>query len=198
MARIVKQPGERQKEIIDVAIKLFKKNGVACTSVHDIVKEVGVAQGTFYWHFKSKQDLINTIVGALALQNCRKMAEISKNKKLDAYQKLTKIRDAVFSDIVLTEEAVQQFHHPSNKDIHDQLILEITRVMIPILEKVIKQGVKEKIFNVKDSKKAATFIFGATTIINEASFDDIKNKNKWKSAISEFAFRGLGYQGENK
>jgi AcrR family transcriptional regulator len=50
------------REMIEsTALKLFKKNGVDGTSVNDIVKQAGIAKGTFYLYFKNKDDLINGI-----------------------------------------------------------------------------------------------------------------------------------------
>ena len=62
MARIVKDPEIRRSEIIDIAEELFLKSGYNETAVSDIVKRVGVSQGTFYYYFKSKEDILNAII----------------------------------------------------------------------------------------------------------------------------------------
>ena len=43
------------------AIRLFEKQGVAETSVNDIVRKAGIAKGTFYLYFRNKDDLINFV-----------------------------------------------------------------------------------------------------------------------------------------
>ncbi|TDG00738.1 TetR/AcrR family transcriptional regulator [Paenibacillus piri] len=54
--------GEDKKEgIIEAALKLFEEQGYHNTKVSDIVREAGVAQGTFYLYFKSKEDLFRSI-----------------------------------------------------------------------------------------------------------------------------------------
>jgi len=55
MTRIVKAPDVRRSELIACAQRLFYSKGYENTSVSDIVNEVGVAKGTFYYYFKSKQ-----------------------------------------------------------------------------------------------------------------------------------------------
>ncbi|MFA9457662.1 TetR family transcriptional regulator [Halalkalibacter sp. AB-rgal2] len=47
--------------IVDAAIIRFKEKGFEHTSVSDIVKQAGVAQGTFYLYFKSKNELVPAI-----------------------------------------------------------------------------------------------------------------------------------------
>ncbi|KMK74982.1 TetR/AcrR family transcriptional regulator [Alkalihalobacillus pseudalcaliphilus] len=44
------------------ALQLFATDGYHKTKVSDIVKVVGVAQGTFYWYFSSKEDIALAII----------------------------------------------------------------------------------------------------------------------------------------
>ncbi|MFE4714362.1 TetR/AcrR family transcriptional regulator [Paenibacillus sp. NPDC056722] len=39
------------------ALDLFARKGYHGTKISDVVKATGVSQGTFYWHFKSKEQL---------------------------------------------------------------------------------------------------------------------------------------------
>lgn len=51
----------RQAELIDAAEELFLTAGYQNTMVQDIVKKVGVAQGTFYYYFVSKDAILEAI-----------------------------------------------------------------------------------------------------------------------------------------
>lgn len=59
--RISKPPAERRAELITAARRLFDLNGVENTRVSDIVREVGVAQGVFYYYFKSKDEMVSVV-----------------------------------------------------------------------------------------------------------------------------------------
>lgn len=54
--------GERRQELLDIAVELFARNGYHQTKVSDIVRQAGVAQGTFYWYFKSKEAIALEII----------------------------------------------------------------------------------------------------------------------------------------
>ncbi|MHC5011695.1 MAG: TetR/AcrR family transcriptional regulator [Planctomycetota bacterium] len=54
--------GERRERLLDAALKAFVRTGYHGTHVEQIVKEAGVARGTFYLHFKSKHDVFETLV----------------------------------------------------------------------------------------------------------------------------------------
>ena len=50
-------PQERQKEILDIACKEFALHEYNVASLGSIIKESGVAKGSFYRYFKDKKDL---------------------------------------------------------------------------------------------------------------------------------------------
>ena len=52
--RISKEPEARKQEILETAMKLFAEKGYEKTSISDIAKEIGVAQGLCYRYFPSK------------------------------------------------------------------------------------------------------------------------------------------------
>lgn len=60
--RVVKEAGERRLELIETALQLFRERGYEHVPVQAITDAVGVAKGTFYHHFASKDDLVDAIV----------------------------------------------------------------------------------------------------------------------------------------
>lgn len=51
------------KEIIlDTALDLFQTNGYSTVSIRDICKIVGIKESSVYYHFKNKEDILNTIL----------------------------------------------------------------------------------------------------------------------------------------
>lgn len=53
-----KPPEIRREELMDAAETLFIEKGVSGTSIDDIVAAAGVAKGTFYHHFASKDAML--------------------------------------------------------------------------------------------------------------------------------------------
>jgi AcrR family transcriptional regulator len=48
----------KEKQILEAAIKLFSEKGYPLTSIQDIASECGIAKGSIYSYFKSKEDLL--------------------------------------------------------------------------------------------------------------------------------------------
>ncbi len=57
MARIVKEADERRNEILDAAETLFTEKGYSKTTIIDILNQVGIAKGTFYYYFNNSDYL---------------------------------------------------------------------------------------------------------------------------------------------
>lgn len=72
----------KQTRLLEAAIKLFARVGYDNASVDEIVEAAGVAKGTFYYYFKSKEDLFLSLIsdGIDSLSH-EMLAEISKHDK---------------------------------------------------------------------------------------------------------------------
>lgn len=70
-----------KRKIFETAIKLFAEKGYEATSIEEITSVVGVAKGTLYYHFSSKEEIFNYLVveGMKLLQN----SILIKTEKLD-------------------------------------------------------------------------------------------------------------------
>ena len=58
--------------IVEAADGLFYRQGFGHTSFSDIAEAVGISRGNFYHHFKTKDDILDAVIG-LRLANTREM-----------------------------------------------------------------------------------------------------------------------------
>lgn len=87
MARIVKEADERKNEILDAAERLFTVKGYGKTTILDILEQVGIAKGTFYYYFKSKEEVMDAIIERFIEQDVQKARQIALDKGLTPVQK---------------------------------------------------------------------------------------------------------------
>jgi AcrR family transcriptional regulator len=59
--RVTKPPRERRQDLTDAAVRVFADKGVARATVSDITEAAGVAKGTFYLYFSSKEHLLGAL-----------------------------------------------------------------------------------------------------------------------------------------
>src|SRR5207248_10627728 len=59
--RVLKSPEDRRQEILDAAVRVFSDRGVSKSTVADIATAAGVAKGTVYLYFGSKEQLLGAL-----------------------------------------------------------------------------------------------------------------------------------------
>jgi AcrR family transcriptional regulator len=59
--RITKPPHERREDLLDAAVRVFAEKSIARSTVSDITESAGVAKGTFYLYFDSKEHLLGAL-----------------------------------------------------------------------------------------------------------------------------------------
>lgn len=60
--RLTQRGKERKSQLMDFAARRFADKGYHPTSVAEIVDEIEVGKGVFYWYFESKEELFNEIL----------------------------------------------------------------------------------------------------------------------------------------
>lgn len=68
MNKIDHKKQQKRASLLESAFSLFINNGFHKTSISDIVKDAGVAKGTFYLYFKDKYDIRNHLISRKANQ----------------------------------------------------------------------------------------------------------------------------------
>ena len=66
MSKAAKQKIRRltRQDWIDAAINRLLKTGVDAVRVEPLADEIGVSRGSFYWHFKSRGELLEARVAS--------------------------------------------------------------------------------------------------------------------------------------
>lgn len=66
---------EKQQKIVEVAIEIFAEKGYASTSTSEIAKAAGVAEGTIFKHFGSKENLLYSVIVPFLMEAVPTMAD---------------------------------------------------------------------------------------------------------------------------
>ena len=79
--------GNLKQEILDAAWELFYENGYEKTTVNDIIKKANTSKGGFYYYFKAKEELLNSLY-AIFDREYEKMYDAMDKNQLDSMTQL--------------------------------------------------------------------------------------------------------------
>ena len=146
--RIIKQAEERKNEIINAANELFALKGYDGTSVSDILEKVGIAKGTLYHHFKSKEDILDALIERFNTKVLEKATEISRDKSISIPARLVKVVLALnVSKSDEGAEMIELLHKPQNALMHQKSNKMLLETVTPVLANLLREGISEEIFN---------------------------------------------------
>ena len=169
--RTVKTAEERKNEILDVAEELFAQKGYDNASTNDIISKIGIARGTLYHHFDSKEEILDALVDRMTQEGIYRAGTIVEDKNLPILKRLTGVLYCLRVESGARDEIIDQMHKPQNALLHQKMQERLINGVVPLITQLITEGNKSGIFNTKYPKEAAEMIM----IYGNIAFDDNEN-----------------------
>lgn len=167
MARIVKAPEERRAEIVDTADRLFRQHGYAKCSVEMIIREIGVAKGTFYYYFKSKPDILEAVVDKTLGQVVEMAQSVADAPALSAMQKMEALLGGSHIGNDDSLDVAEMLHLPENRELHELTNIQTVLQLSPILAQIVEQGIGEGVFDVDKPLEIIQFLFTGAQFLTD-------------------------------
>jgi AcrR family transcriptional regulator len=152
-----------KRKIFEASMKLFADKGYEGTSIEEITSEVGVAKGTLYYHFSSKEEIFNFLIneGMSLLENSIQIKIDKQENYLDKIRAIALIQVKIvfkyekFITILFTE-----VWGSSDRALACQ---KYVNEYLEIVEKIIDEGIKRGEIKKVNSKLTSKEILGFLT-----------------------------------
>ncbi|MBY0011691.1 TetR/AcrR family transcriptional regulator [Paenibacillus typhae] len=149
---------ERKLQIIQAASRVFSRKGLAGAKMSDIAREAGLSHGHLYNHFKTKEELLATIV-QMGQELYGRVLKGELAREGDAAGKLRRIAETVWFSggmtgiywVVLQTQASDVLPAETKAEISARMMLNLD-----LLTQIIEQGQREDTFTTGDPKEIAT------------------------------------------
>ena len=151
-----------KRKIFETSMKLFAEKGYDATSIEDITAEVGVAKGTLYYHFSSKEEIFEFLIeeGVKLLKNSIEIKTEKLENSIDKIKAIVLIEIKVlvkyedFMTIVLSEI----WRRGARSLLCKKYVFEY----IQMIEQIVEEGIKNNEIINGDKNVIASGIFGFT------------------------------------
>ena len=184
--RDVKDPEIRRAEIMDASMLLFMEKGYANTTTQDIVDKVNISRGLLYYHFKNKEDILYCLVERYSEKLLRDIHVIVNDDDKTAIEKIRAFIDAtiISSENISAEgtELQKTVDLEENRYMLDKLSHKLIEKLTIYFERIINQGILEKVFFLKYPSETAEFLMTAYVFVS----NNIGIKTSKKEPVKDY------------
>lgn len=151
-----------KRKIFETSMRLFAEKGYEATSIEEITATVGVAKGTLYYHFSSKEEIFNFLVeeGMQLLKNSIKIKTDKAQTTIDKLKAiiLIQLKVIVKYENLITIVLSQIWGTEERNNRCRKYVLEYVKV----IEEIIRQGIENGEIVGENPEIIAAGIFGQT------------------------------------
>lgn len=191
--RVTKVPEERKQELIDTAERLFLENGYELTTVADIVREIEVAQGTFYYYFSSKEKILEAIIEKDITALEEDVRQIMSREDANAAIKLNAVVNSIIGISTSRREIMDYLHEESNAVMHEKMERHTIERLVPLVTRVVAEGTHAGIFDVQYPTESVEFLLASLVYFfhHPEIFADPMRREKMQSSMETILGRTL-------
>lgn len=184
MARPKQDPQIRINEILDAADALFHKRGYHKTMIGDIVKKVGVAHGTFYYYFKSKEEIVEAMIDRHLSKFKSKIEAMAAAHDTPLERKLESLASIMFDTIRYKNGLLLEFlYNDEYLYLKDKVFRQGKKLLATHMFNIIEEGKRIGTFKVQSPKAAVNLILA----IMQCHIESIYNKESPKELAQQIA-----------
>ncbi|MUT68357.1 TetR/AcrR family transcriptional regulator [Paenibacillus sp. NEAU-GSW1] len=165
---MVRTRDEGVNEIIQTAERLFLEKGFEKTTVQDIGQRMGIAKGTFYHYFKSKDELVDHLLQRYIDRLIHVMEMTSRNSQIDAAHKIEQMAKSFIYFEGWNSDLMRYIHQDESLVLNHLFEIRCNNEIKPLVQSVIEEGVEAGLFNVEFPKQTVFMIISVFDFI----FDD--------------------------
>lgn len=183
MSRRIEPKEEMEQRILSATAELIIKEGLQNLSMRNIAKEAGIASGTLYLYFKTKEDLLHGLAAQLLACYCSYMQfELDPDVDLfKQYQTLVKKKWAFLTERL---ELVKQFQAVIGID---ELIQDSINAEDSPWNKLISEGKKQKL--ILDLPKEILYSLSLGTLIEMKYLQRFNQSVDFDAYLDEITLR---------
>lgn len=169
---------KKKLELLELAEQLFEQKTYEKCTINDILKEAKIAKGTFYYYFKSKEEVLNAIIESKTKEIMIRMEEVvtsSQSPEEKLVQAFLKMQIKKPNQDTVLEE----LHKEENAMMHIKSLRGLVQKVSPYLEVIVKEGIQQGIWTCDYPKEyMELFLTTAINITDVGIVQEQKEQNK--------------------
>jgi AcrR family transcriptional regulator len=158
MARPSQDHQIRITKILDVVESLFDDKGYCETTISDIAKKMGVAQGMLYYYFKSKDDILEALIKRKLSFFVSTIKDLALSNRMTPPCKIKLLLHTVFQIVRSNKILLDFVYDDQHLHIKAKASRQVNLLLAPWLLKIIEEGVRQQYFHIFHAQTTSNFI----------------------------------------
>lgn len=167
----MKKGEKRKQELLQIAYNMFLTKGYENTSVDEIIEQAGIAKGTYYYYFESKEEMLEEVIGMMIGQETEAARQV-----LSADIPIPEKIVGIISSFRPTNEELPieaALMRPENALMHAKIKRSLTETVVPLLSGVVEDGIREGIFSCDNiSSRVRMLLVISNDLFDEGCFTE--------------------------
>lgn len=184
----MKKGEKRKQELLKIAYDMFLTKGYENTSVDEIIEKAQIAKGTYYYHFKSKEQMLEEVIDMMIASEAEAAKQVIATD-IPVPQKIVEII-ASMKPAEAEQPIKNTLFQPENVLMHHKVREKLIDVLTPLLSEVIQEGVDEGVFECDNISERVKMLL----IISDSTFNEGKFSEKDISVFIDMTEKLLGAQ----
>lgn len=164
----MKKGEKRRRELLQIAYGMFLTQGYENTSVDEIIEAAGIAKGTYYYYFKSKEQMLEAVIDMMIEAEAAAAGQVLASEMPTAQKIVGIIASARPTQDEQPIEAA--LNRPENVFMHKKIQEQLLEAFVPLLSEAVEEGVRGGLFSCDHIPERVKMLL----ILGSALFDEAR------------------------
>lgn len=176
----------RKSELLKIAYRMFIEKGYENTSIDEIIAKAGIAKGTYYYYFESKEATLEAVIDMMIEEEIGRAKEALATS-MPVPRKLVSV---IYSlrPAVGEQGIADALEAKENIVMHEKVNRRIVEEAVPLLTEVVNEGISQGIFKCDNIEERLKMLL----IMSQRMFDDGDFSDRDVSVYIDMVEKTLG------
>jgi AcrR family transcriptional regulator len=157
---------ERRRDLVTVAQQLFLTQGYDNTTVDQIIAKLNLAKGTYYYHFRSKEDILIAVSDRLIGDTQEKLRAAHQRRDQDVLWRIREMLSIFHDDFYRNRTIWTLVYHDRNVALHKRVSEIGAKKFTPLLEDALQEAIDARLIEVPHAHETAQVLISMFDIFS--------------------------------